>query len=194
MPRWTTISILIILIIFFVLVNVVIYGFVAYKYFSQKKMTIQPQSAMVLSSVTLNDYKDPATGITFQYPNSLTYASFQVPKLITTSQGSSLIDSSGCLPVLNSSEKDSAIVLSGMDFCFSTGSQTSSGAIIYSYYYTTLKGQNYYTLEYNVATLTGCDAFVGTPQYQYCLDDLKKYDSTVLPLIQKSVSSLVFPK
>ena len=98
MPRRLTISILVILIVVFVLVNVAIYGFVAYKYLFPQKASIQSPAAMVLSAVTSNDYKDPSTGITFQYPNSLTYASFQVPKLITTSQGSTSIDLKGCLP------------------------------------------------------------------------------------------------
>ena len=193
MPRRLTISILVILIVVFVLVNVAIYGFVAYKYFFPQKINVQPQAAMVLSTVTTSDYKDPATGIAFQYPNSLTYASFQVPKLITTTQGDTSIDSNGCLPAQGSGAIDSAIVINGMNFCLSSGSQTTSGAIIYSYYYTILKNQNYYTLEYTVATLTGCDSFVGTPQYQYCVDDLKNYNTTVVPLIQKSVSSLTFP-
>ena len=193
MPRRLTISILVILIVVFVLVNIAIYGFVAYKYLFSQKTNIQSPAAMVLSAVTSNGYKDPTTGITFQYPNSLTYASFQVPKLITTSQGSPSIDSKGCLPVQATGATDSAIAINGMSFCLSSGIQTSSNAIIYSYYYTTLNGQNYYTLEYTVATLTGCDAFVGTPQYQYCVDDIKNYNTTVVPLIQKSVSSLTFP-
>ena len=193
MPKRLTISILVILIVVFVLVNVVIYGFAAYKYFFPQKTNNQPQAVLNLSTVALNSYTDSATGVTFQYPNSLTYASFQMPKLITTAQGNNAIDASGCLAVKNSNAKDSAVTINGMNFCLSSGSQTTSGAIIYSYNYTILKNQNYYTLEYTVATITGCSSFFGTPQYQYCLDDLKKYDSTVVPLIQKSVSSLTFP-
>jgi len=193
MPKRLIISILVILIVVFVLVNITTYGFVAYKYLFSQKTNVQPKPAMVLSAVVNNDYKDPATGIAFQYPNSLTFASFQVPKLITTMQGDISIDSNGCLPIQISGAIDSAIAINGMNFCLSSASQTTSGAIIHSYYYTTLNGQNYYTLEYTVATLTGCDAFFGTPQYQYCADDIKNYNTTVVPLIQKSVSSLTFP-
>jgi len=191
MPRRLIISVLIILIIIFILVDIAIYGFVAYKYW--QKSSAQSQTGIVLSTIITNNYKDPATGITFQYPDSLTYASFQIPKLIVTAQGSTLIDANDCLPAQASGATDSKIAINGMNFCLSVGSQKTSGAIIYSYYYTILKNQNYYTLEYTVATLSGCDAFVGTPQYQYCINDLKNYNNTVIPLIQNSVSTLTFP-
>jgi len=130
-------------------------------------------------------------GVTFQYPDSSNlspYVGFQKPTVVVTSQGSSNIDSNGCLTAYGADPKDSTITTnSGMNFCLSQASDDDMQSNHTNYYYTTLEDGSYYTIEYSVAS-SECvslnEPYADTPCYT---------DSQMVPLIlQQSVSTLTF--
>ena len=165
----------------------------------------QPTSTPAPISVpsSWKTYSGPIAGISFKYPNSLNpaCAELQEPTVTVTSAGDSKIDSLGCLPA--SAErpiKSEKVTLNGINFCLSKGSDAGAGQLYRDYRYTTFKNNNYYTLGYVVHTSNGCGVFknnndVNSPsndRYRACLSCQQKYDGVVIPMIQKSVSTLVF--
>ena len=50
----------------------------------------------------------------------------------------------------------------------------------------------YYVVGYVVHTSNGCGPYIGTPNYQGCLDTQKNYNSVVLKPIQQSAETIKF--
>lgn len=146
-------------------------------------------------------YTNSNLGISFQYPEKFntTFASFnQPPTAIITTNGSKQIDTNGCYidSVLVGTEvagkNDSLVTINGLRYCVSTYGDPGAGQLYTTSNYTFLKDGNYITLQYVVHTSYGCDAYMGTPNYQPCIDFGNNYDTIVVKPIKDSVATLKF--
>ncbi len=142
-----------------------------------------------------NEVKDDQLGFSFKYPTDFgsKYASFQQNPFAVITDASK-IDSNGCLIESTLTSKESRVTINNMQFCLGTGSDPGAGQLYNSYNYTTVKNGNYITIEYLVHTLNGCGPYMGTTDYQPCIDFMNSYDGNVVKVIEKSVATLQFTK
>lgn len=204
--------ILIVVIVIFVAVG----GFFAYQYFAPKTQpVVQTQQNQNQNDQTAGwkTYTDDVAGITFQYPNKLdsNYISlWQKPSVIITIQGgdaAAQVIASGCLIKSSTSANPISIVgslsVGNMNFCISSTGDGTPGTYYNTYYYTTLRNGNYYTLTYAVSKIS-CGNIGGPTmsssdpnyqRYQTCMsDENTNYDSIVIQPIKQSVSTFKFTK
>jgi hypothetical protein len=193
-------------IIIIIVVLVVIFGGVfAYQYFSTKSQLTVPSQQTPISTITTapvqtagwETYTDSVANITFQYPAKLnsSYLSLQQkPSVIITPQNYSysIINADGCYLSSNPTAKNySQLTLGNMHFCVSSTNEGAAGTFYNTYYYTTLKNGDYYTLEFVISEVDcGVYGGAGDSKYQVCTSDVNNYDSIVTQLIQKSVLTL----
>lgn len=195
-------------IIIIIVVAVVIFGGVfAYQYFSTKsQLTVPPQKTPIPTTTTApvqtagwDTYTDSVANITFQYPaklNSDYISLWQKPNVIIIPQGNSIINADGCYLSSNPIAKNYSQITSGnIQFCVSSTNEGAAGTFYNTYYYTTLKNGDYYTLEFVISEVDcGVYGGAGNPKYQACINDDNNYNSIVTQQIQKSVSTLQFYK
>ncbi|MEI7810720.1 MAG: hypothetical protein WCI41_04190 [bacterium] len=144
-------------------------------------------------NVAWTKYEDFFNGISYQYPSSLNnaYIQFKKPEIVVTPKISPTIDADGCLSASQGGEtpKNSKTKIGSMDFCLSTSADAAMGTYANYYYYTTLKNKNYYTLEYTIMT-HNCSNMQAAYDKNLCSSYVDNYDAILLPIIQKSISSL----
>lgn len=203
MPSQKKISTLVGIIIIIVVAVVIFGGVFAYQYFSTKfQLTVPPQQTPASITTTTpvqtagwDTYTDSVANITFQYPaklNSSYISLWQKPSVIITPQGNSIINADGCYLSSNPTAKNySQITYGNMHFCVSSTNEGAAGTFYNTYYYTTLKNGDYYTLEFVISEVDcGVYGGAGDPKYQACTNDDNNYNSIVTQQIQKSVSTL----
>ena len=147
---------------------------------------------------------DPANGnyiynngdITFEYPATFggAYAQLNMQTILAR-PGDGNITTSGCYLAQNAGGKANAektVTVNNVKFCMTTGSDVGAGQLYNSYYYTALHNGYYYVLGYVVHTPNGCDNYMGTSNYQPCLDAQKNYSTLVLKPIQSSIATFKF--
>ncbi len=147
-------------------------------------------------------YTNIQYGFSFQYPSKLNsdYIGLGLAPIgVVSPQGRSAIDTNGCYKITNMNvEPTSQITLNGMKFCVSAGTEGTAGTGYTTYYYTTLKNNNYYSLQF-IISQRDCGAYddgtaTGGSQHQACVNDEKNYDTIAVKPIQDSVTTFKFTK
>ena len=216
MPSQKKISTLVGIIIIIVVAVVIFGGVFAYQYFSTKfQLTVPPQQTPASITTTTpvqtagwDTYTDSVANITFRYPAKLNsdYISLQQKPIVIITplggssivkvapQGNATIYADSCYSAnpTNPAEKNySQITYGNMHFCVSSTNEGAAGTFYNTYYYTTLKNGDYYTLEFVISEVDcGVYGGAGDPKYQACTNDDNNYNSIVTQQIQKSVSTL----
>jgi hypothetical protein len=202
MPSQKKISTLVGIIIIIVVAVVIFGGVFAYQYFSTKfQLTVPPTAGW-------DTYTDSVANITFRYPAKLNsdYISLQQKPIVIITplggssivkvapQGNATIYADSCYSAnpTNPAEKSYSQFSAGnMHFCVSSTNEVAAGTFYNTYYYTTLKNGDYYTLEFVISEVDcGVYGGAGDPKYQACTNDDNNYNSIVTQQIQKSVSTL----
>jgi hypothetical protein len=186
---WIVICVIVIVVV------IAVYFLLSHGKSSQTKTPIPTTTTAPVQTDGWDTYTDSVANITFQYPAKLnsSYISLQQkPSVIITPQGNSIINADGCYLSSNPTAKNySQITYGNMHFCVSSTNEGAAGTFYNTYYYTTLKNGDYYTLEFVISEVDcGVYGGAGDPKYQACTNDDNNYNSIVTQQIQKSVSTL----
>ena len=143
-------------------------------------------------------YTNSQYNFSFQYPDKFDtqFTSFQeVPAVFIDKPGSDTISKDGCwISDDNESTNTEIAIINDMRFCLSEYEGVGAGQLYKSYYYTTFKDTDFFTIVFLVHTSNGCGAYADSLQFQQCQDFMEDYDKIVLKPIQESVNSFKFSK
>ena len=200
-------------IVIIVVVAVVLFGGVFARQYFITKANVESQIKSdivqpINQTAGWKTYTGNVAGITFQYPDKLNsdYISLQQKPIVIITplggssivkvapQGNATIYADSCYSAnpTNPAEKSYSQFSAGnMHFCVSSTNEGAAGTFYNTYYYTTLKNGDYYTLEFVISEVDcGVYGGAGDPKYQACTNDDNNYNSIVTQQIQKSVSTL----
>jgi len=150
-------------------------------------------------------YSNTQQGVQFQYPDftklepASPFFGPHDPEVIISSLQSTTIDSKGCFydnsryPAATNIPEQ-VITLGSTKFCFSEAGGAGAGSTYIDEFYTTLHENSHITLHYAFREVNGCPVFLGSPNYQPCLDYWNNRHPLIDSLIQDSVATLQFLK
>jgi hypothetical protein len=141
-------------------------------------------------------YSNTEYGFTFKYPEKLESKFFNLQEpIITKSAKTDKNIKNGCYvggEGPKSVVRKQAIKINNIDFCFSQSYDAGAGSGANYYYYTFLKDNNYFTINFQIRQPNSCGPYYETENQDACQKDFQNFQTIVDQPLLDSLATLKF--
>jgi len=142
----------------------------------------------------IKTYTNTEYGLEFTYSEKLDseFFNLQKPIIIKSLKTNKNIKDNCYIGGANPAYKRQDIKISETNFCFSQSYDPGAGSGANFYFYTFLKDNNYFTIQFQINQPNSCDPYVDTPKQEACQKAFQDYQILVDKPILDSISSIKF--
>jgi hypothetical protein len=143
---------------------------------------------------TLKTYTNSEYGLEFTYPEKLNSEFFhlQEPMVIKSLKTDKNIKNNCYVGGANPAQKRQDIKINETNFCFSQSYDPGAGSGANYYFYTFLKDNNYFTIQFQINQPNSCGNYIDTPNQEPCQKAFQDYQTLVDKPLQDSINTLKF--
>jgi hypothetical protein len=143
---------------------------------------------------SIKTYTNNEYGLELTYPEKLNskYFNLQKPIAIKSLKTDINIKNNCYAGGANPAQKRQDIKINEINFCFSQSYDPGAGSGANYYFYTFLKNNDYFTIQYQINQPNSCDPYIDTPDQETCQKDFTNYQILVDKPILDSISSIKF--
>lgn len=137
-------------------------------------------------------YSNTEYGFEFKYPEKLNskYFNLQKPIIIKSLKTDINIKNNCYIGGANPAQKRQDIIINEISFCFSQSYDPGAGSGANYYFYTFLKDNNYFTIQFQINQPNSCGPYVDTENQIPCQNDFQNYQTIVDKPLQDSINTL----
>jgi len=145
-----------------------------------------------ISNQLIKAYKSNEFGFEFNYPEKLksNFFNLQEPKIIKTLKNDKNIKDNCYIGGANPAQKRQDIKVNETNICFSQAYDPGTGSGTNYYFYTFLKNDNYFIIQFQINQPNSCGPYIDTENQEPCQNDFQNYQTIVDKPLQDSINTL----
>lgn len=143
---------------------------------------------------SIKTYTNSEYGLELAYPKKLNSEFFNLQELIVIKslKTDKNIKNNCYVGGVNPAQKRQDIKINETNFCFSQSYEAKDGSGANYYFYTFLKDNEYFTIQFQINQPNSCSTYINTPNQEPCQKDFTNYQTIVDKPILDSLNTLKF--